>query len=363
MFVVIIVSLLAILFTHLESQGRLKNGMAIGFVLVTIIAAIHYDYGNDYMEYYRRYKTVSSTPFNLSEIFEDTVLLQPGWILINYLFTYFGGFFAMVAVLNIIQNYIYYRLIKDNVPSNLRVVSVAIYLCSSAFYLLNFSMMRQGLVVAIFASLWPWIMNKKVIRVLICLFLSSFIHKTALVLLPFAFWGFVPVNKGKILSVIYVVLFFLLMTNTDLINSIMDKYMAVESFENYADYYGEFDNQRKYGLGFILGIIPFIISLYYINKNKRADRNSLLIVSLSCVGAFINPFADVIQMAGRLGAYFSVFTIVALPLTYNAIPNDFIRKIAYFFWLVLLLYSYYMFFTNSVYAPYYKEFNTIFSQL
>jgi hypothetical protein len=274
-----------------------------------------------------------------------------------------GGFFAMVAVLNIIQNYIYYRFIKDNVPSKLRVVSVAIYLCSSTFYLINFSMMRQGVVIAIFAYLWPLIKNKKVIYVLISLFLSSFIHNTALILLPFAFWGFFPVNKRKLLSDIYVVLLILLMANTDLVNSIMEKFMVVESFENYADYYGEFDNQRKYGMGFILGIIPFIISLYYINKSQSADRGSLLLVSLSCIGAFINPFADVIPMVGRLGAYFSVFTIVALPLTYNAIPNYIIRKVAYLFWVVLLLYNYCMFFTNSVYAPYYKEFHTIFSQL
>jgi hypothetical protein len=53
MYVLLFFSLFTILLTHLESKGQLKNGMAIGFVIMTILAVIRYDYGNDYMNYYR----------------------------------------------------------------------------------------------------------------------------------------------------------------------------------------------------------------------------------------------------------------------------------------------------------------------
>ena len=67
----------------------------------------------------------------------------------------------MVAVLNVIQNVIYYKFIKANVERTWWPIAVFIYLFSTSFYLLNFSMMRQGLVIAIFLWMWKYIKNRK----------------------------------------------------------------------------------------------------------------------------------------------------------------------------------------------------------
>ncbi len=40
--------------------------MAIGFVIMTILAVIRYDYGNDYMNYYRSYLFIISHDFSFS---------------------------------------------------------------------------------------------------------------------------------------------------------------------------------------------------------------------------------------------------------------------------------------------------------
>ena len=80
--------------------------MKYGFMLVTFIAMIHYNYGNDYESYYSAYNQVVSTPFNISAIMQGEVYREPGWALLCYLFEYLGGFFGMVAILNVIQNII-----------------------------------------------------------------------------------------------------------------------------------------------------------------------------------------------------------------------------------------------------------------
>lgn len=101
--------------------------MKYGFILVTVIAMIHYNYGNDYESYHNAYNLIVSTPFDITNIMEGGVYREPGWALLCYLFSQLGGFFVMVAVLNVIQNIIYYKAIKKYVPKNLWFFSVFIY--------------------------------------------------------------------------------------------------------------------------------------------------------------------------------------------------------------------------------------------
>ena len=104
---------------------------------------IHYDYGNDYMPYYNVYKQVTSYRFDLSGILAGDYFREPGWVLLCWFFKPIGGFFMMVAVLNLIENMLVYRTIKIYVEKKWWPLSVFIYLFSTSLYLLNFSMMRQ----------------------------------------------------------------------------------------------------------------------------------------------------------------------------------------------------------------------------
>lgn len=52
MIVVATVSLLALLLTVFDSRKIIDFGLKAGFVMTTILVALHYDYGNDYMMYF-----------------------------------------------------------------------------------------------------------------------------------------------------------------------------------------------------------------------------------------------------------------------------------------------------------------------
>ena len=51
MYFVLICCSLAILFAWQESRGALRNGLKIGFVIITLVSALRYDYGADYLGY------------------------------------------------------------------------------------------------------------------------------------------------------------------------------------------------------------------------------------------------------------------------------------------------------------------------
>lgn len=101
------------------------------------------------MSYYEIYKHVTAYRFDLSGILAGDYFIDPGWVLLCWLFKHIGGFFMMVAVLNL--NPEYAGVSNHNELCGKEVVAiVCIYLFSTSFYLLNFSMMRQGFVVCVF---------------------------------------------------------------------------------------------------------------------------------------------------------------------------------------------------------------------
>ncbi len=361
MIVVAFCSLMALLLTYLESSGKLRDGMKIGFILITLLGVIHYDYGNDYMAYYDIYKNIVNEPFSLSNIFNGYTYKEPGWTLLNYFFKPIGGFFMMVAVLNVIQNVIFYRFIKNNVNKSWWPMAVFIYLFSTSFYLMNFSMMRQGLVIAIFLGMWKYMKNRRWFIALCGLAVASLIHTSAIILLPFSFWGFIKMRKGGFWAVLYIVLFVALWIGESFLNNIFETLLIFEDFEEYAELYGDEEETVSYGAGFIINMIPFLISLYYLLKDKSQTEDKHQMVALATIGFMILPFGQIIPLISRVGMYFGAFSICAFTDSYSIIRNRYMRWIMIGIYVAITLYDYWNFFNNSVYADSYYHFKTIFT--
>lgn len=362
MFIVFITSLMAFVLTFFESRGKIRHGMLWGFVMITTLGVIHYDYGNDYMAYFNIYNEITRFPFNFEQIINKELFKEPGWAILCYLFKNFGGFFAMVAVLNIIQNILVYRFIKSNVEKQWWSMAIFIYLFSTSLYLLNFSMMRQGFVVCVFLGIWNLVKNKKWWWALLILYLCTFIHTSAFVLLPFAFWGFIPNGHGKTWAIIYNVLLIFLWISGETLNALFISLMDVEEIKEYLEYYGDKQITKSYGIGFIMNILPFFVALYYLLTNKDTDKKQNIVL-LSIISFIITPFAHIIPMIGRLSAYFSIFRLASIPIIYSSIKRKEIRFALITIFIAMTLYDYWLFFNNSVFAKSYSTFHTIFEEI
>ena len=365
MYIVISCSFIALILTLLESGRYMKNGMCLGFIIITILGAIHYDYGNDYMSYMDMYDTIVSYNFNFLDIINGVHNVDSGWVLLCWLFKPLGGFFAMVATLNIIQNYIVYNFIRKNVEIKWWPIAIAIYLFSTSYYLLSFSMMRQELVIIIFLGLWRFIRDKRWIISITVLLVSSTIHASALVLIPFAFWGYIPVRKSKYISLIYVILFIVLWFSKDFLAQFLNTLLAFhDSFLNYAEIYGDRDNDLHIGVGFFLNLIPFFLSILYIlqNNNLHNEHNNHL-VALFAISVLIQPFSQVIHLIIRVQMYWGIFGIAAIPIIYQNIKYKQLRTILLCIFLLLLMNSYFTFFEDIIWSEKYNTFHTIFAHM
>jgi hypothetical protein len=212
-----------------------------------------------------------------------------------------------------------------------------------------------------FLGAWGLIKDKKCFRALLVLLLGATIHTSALILLPFAFSGLLPIKTGRILVLIYVGLYIAIWFGGEFMNEVMTFVMSFDEFQEYGEAYGRDQANNTYRLGFVINLIPLILSLIYILTSKGAGRDDKLMVSLSIVSFIIAPFSEIMPAVGRVGMYFGVYQILALPRVYANVRNNVMRLGLIFILVTITLYEYIEFFNSDVFGDAYSEFKTIFS--
>lgn len=364
MIIIISVSIIAIIFTILDSLKIIKGGMKLGFILVTIASMIRYDYGNDYMGYYRDFQIFTNLSFNdiltFSELFKDV-----GWSLFCLIFKIFGkyGFYILVALISVFTNIVYYKFIIDNVDRRHFGLAMFVYLFTFDMFTLQLSMIRQGLAIAILVLSFYYIKRGKLlVPLLLCLVAMSF-HKTAVVFLPFIFLGKIRWEKyGKWISLILLFTFILLFASSSLIGVIFGNIMSLEIFTIYEDSYG-MEEGNQIGIRRYLEFIPFFVALFCIGQKSFMHRKQHYLVILSTISTLLFPFTTIIHLISRLCFYFSAFSVASIPITYNSINNLFIRYALLLIYIIITIYIYIDRFTNSVYTQSFAHYKTIFSVL
>ena len=359
MFVVISTSFTAILLAFLSRYKQFKNGLGWGFVIVTFIACIHYNYGNDYENYYLLWREIRGMPFQ--HLFNHGIKAESGWILLNWIMRFDGGFYCLVAILSVIQNYIYYLLIKEYVPRDWYWLAMLLYLCDTSLYLLNFSLLRQGFVVALFIGSFLLINKKKYIFSVIIILLTPFIHKSAYICLPFLLIPLLSVKWIKLYISIIIALTIVMFFFNETIATVYDAVMSIENFERYQNYEDRLESDSL-GLGFLLGIIPYFYMVYYLMKQgKQLTKDVQILLIISYLSLLVVPFKLFTQsIVSRIGIYFSVFLIASVPWMYSNIKGKYIRAGVTMIIVYLTMYSYFRFFSGDTYGEYYSKFHSIF---
>ena len=365
MYVVFSVSLLSLFLVYLDSQGKLKWGLKYAFYLLGFLFAIHYNYGNDYIPYFEDFQNYHD--YSLSDVLSNTVQRnnEMGWALVCWsLYNLFGvkGFFLLVTIIGLVENWAYYQLIKRFVPRRLWFISVAVYLFSVNQYVMCFSMMRQGLAVAIIVIDYIFYIQKgRIVPAVLMVFLASLFHASAIVFIPFCFVCLFKFENTKIVVAGLAALFTLFLISRDALNSFMGLFMSTEIYQDYAGAYTS-GSTISLGFGLILKLIPFIVILLYL-FNKSGDRTVRQLAFLAAMSAMVIPFTQSLHMISRLEHYFSIFELVTIPCTFYAIKNNHLRNSLLFLVFLQRGYDYYLFFHSPGWAESYTYFHTVFGAL
>lgn len=363
MYNIISVSVIAVLLALLARVKGVKNGLEWSFVLLTVFLAIRYDFGNDYMPYldsFKSYKTSSIGLFEFDRYYQLRDKRELLWVLLNLLFKPLG-FFSLVIVMTVFENFVIYKFIKKYVDREWYWLAVFIFTFTTSLMLVGASMMRQWLALCIFLLCIDFIQRGKPLPYFILMLLATQIHSSAWVLLPVYFVRYIPSRISKSFLYFAVPLYLVwLYFAPSLYGNNLELLLQAEEVEKYGVYLE--DERTSYSIiGIIARYLFPVICLLQVNRIEGPKRMLFLIFSFYLL---VLPLTDVTPMIGRIGTYFQVLFIVVFPETICCIRknNSFLYLPILVVYLLLTLYNYFPFFRSFTFGEHYQVYQTIFSQ-
>lgn len=262
---------------------------------------------------------------------------DPGYVIIEKLFQLFSDdyriylIFIAIVIVSTLMIWIYKY-------SNDIIVSSIIFLCLFfSFYCTTG--IRQSLATVLVTFLgYKFIKERKPLKYTLMCIAGSFIHRSALFMIPFYLFSKKKITGRYILVVIFAVpIIFLL--NGPIVASLA-------LFTNYTDYMN-YGGEATAWIFFVMMILIFIVALwkkeeiYEIRKDATFFYNSIIYALLCTPLIFENPSVM------RVVQYFSLYLIILIPDIIKAFePRE--RHIAYFVSMFVLIF---LFFNST--QPYY----------
>lgn len=356
MLLILLFTLTVIVLSILTSLRTIKYGLEITFFFIFVFCALRYDFGNDYKNYYEwYYDTCNHKNFgNFMQDFRNA--LEPGWAFL-YLLTRPIGFFGFIVLSSAFTSYVFYKSIRQFVSVKWQWLAVTCYILNPYIFWIPLSMMRQSLAVVVFLALVRWIYNKKYILSFLALLCAITFHRSAIILLPFIFLGYLPINKGKwVVCLCLIALIVMFSSFTTLFEYITPYLMENENIVGYLIAYGGAKG-GSFGLGAVISIMPFVVALYYFwHVTDRRIVHYLVILAM--IHSILTPIGLFNGLMGRLDYYFNLFTIFAIPITFATIKTKAVQVSLLALYLSINLYGYWGFFHDPGWIPFH-EYHTI----
>ena len=307
------------------------------FTLVTCMIGFRYGVGIDYSSYQEGFN-IRYTDFSSGEYIYN---------FFRYIIkTKFDKFYYLTFLMILITNFfIYLGLKKRKVTGMYLILSIFIYSSNMAIIFMN--LMRQGVAVAIFFYASNFIKDKKIVKYIIFILIGAGFHSSILFLLPLYFLK-PKIWKNKK----YLMLIFLsyICVYTKISQYTLNFITFKLPFYSNKYYNSEFlfnNNIKTISLGVLSNVI-FIYLLSYFSEKKYKDNKYLLEENYYKIGILINILSIATFMFDRIGIYFVVFGIIAIPNMIKRIEN---KKIKIVFLILALIISIASFAQNLLIDP------------
>lgn len=317
--------------------GELKRydvGLILAFWTIFLFLALRFDYGNDYDSYLFIYNRIIRYDVGTFQVGFD---IEPGWVIINQLFGFFGdfGFYYMIAFLSAIYCLVYYFFVRIYVEPKYYWFSLFFLIWNFSLMMMNLSMIPNSVAACLFLIAFYLLNKDKYLWFYLIVIFASTIHTTALMMIvvpllkPFFNIRFTYKDLIPFL-ILYVLIAFLGYE----FQGVVEGFLGLLN-----ERYKEYLVVKEIGTG-MSTIYYFVLLSIAVTYDKWLPRelspyNKLYIISL-----LIFPLS-LVGPVRRLVQYFVHFQIVLIPF-YMSINRR--QKIPYVFSVML----YFFYITTSV---------------
>ncbi|MEQ1447222.1 EpsG family protein [Acinetobacter schindleri] len=320
-----VILFVVLLWLNLEKYALNRKAFWVPLLLLSIFAGVRSNrVGTDSEAYTSPFQSKLNT-----EYYEFSADVEVGYqyfeyFLLKFTYQYYWLFLITSFIICFCYLIVIKRFSRDYIFSIFLFVTLGVY----TFF---FNGLRQGLAMAIFALSLPYLLEKKfIIYFLICIF-ASFLHISALFIIPFYFL----VNiKIKLIYKIATVFLFSIISSQLIIQYFAESNKRYESYAEFSDESG--------GL-FILGFYFILLVFIYIMKKIYNIKDTFFqkLFEFYALGiAFLIPVAMLGTAASgpqRLLGYFTWVLILILPYIFLRINNKIIK---YFFSILMIVFFY-----------------------
>jgi hypothetical protein len=220
-------------------------------------------------------------------------------------------------------------------------------------------MMRQGLAISLIIASFFLMEYRRYVIVAALVIFASFIHSTSIVAVLFLL--VMPFLKNiRFLLSVYVTIFLLLFIVGESVYSFFMQLSLTDSLNEYSSLYYKEETSIQLGIGFLIDITTLFVIIIVSFKNTHIPLKYIHLAGYFSLSYILLPLQSVNMMIGRLGYYFSVSSLVAIPYFYGYLKKE-PKIILLSLFLLITVYRYYLFFTVGAFAESYsKPFTTIF---
>lgn len=317
-FIIVATSLIVLLSSRFKNNLSLSRVIfLIALILPVFISGLRYGIGTDYFNYEAIYYELTNSG-SVVDNFLNT-RYEPGWILLNHIVKFIFNDVKYVFILSSILIWVFnFKAIYDNRNKISISIAVLILLCTS--YNQSFNMVRQALAAAILMLSIKPIVNKKPLKFIITVLISTMFHYTAIIFLPI-YW--IVNSKIKALGLWKKILTFIGVGLAVILAPTLLKIVTnYEAFEYFSHYDLNFQN---FGIGNIIIKLPVIlIILLNIRKLNSTNPISKLVIVyfLSLLLEYIGYFAAHVS---RIAIYYEMMQIFILAAIVKTQQNKYER--------------------------------------
>ncbi|MGK0713940.1 EpsG family protein [Aerococcus urinaeequi] len=309
------------------------------FVILFLFMALRYDYGNDYMSYLDIYTSLNA----------GIEAWGSNDILFRALNIAMPSFFALIALTSVFYLTAIWYLIKSNLTTNKYWFAVLLLLINPYLFLIHLSALRQTLAICFFIFAVNFAVNRKLIPYVVFILFATGMHSSAIMLLPLYFILTEKPFNRKYLFMTIATLGLLLFT--PLFDMIANK--SLEYLPHYEHYYNQgLENSLRATI-----ISSFYLFLVAFNLSKLQGKE-IIYGKLALISTILSILAIKVAMITRIGMYFNIFLIVAIPHIFSRIEKKIYRQILFIVLIGIYLLRYYSFFTNPLWESF-REYQTI----
>lgn len=311
---------------------KFRNWSLILILVFTVIFGIRYNVGIDYKNYKEHYDNLN---FERMEYMFKYISMFLAENRIHV--TVFFSLWALTQISILIasfknEKYLYPALI--------------FVLFAGQYFLLWMNVIRQDIAACIFIYSISFIVEKKILKYILCIVIACGFHKTALLLIIiYPIWTlrksyFSSIYFQLILLFISAIIGLYSKSFFDSLNVLLIAFMSNLGYENYA--FGILDstiNEAKLGMTFLSSFFIDIIAITYSKKTKLFYNNNryLCFYDLYFIGVIFNLLFAQSFILLRPFRYFRFFKMIICAYLLYYLYNNRTNKLNLFSFIIVLL--------------------------